>query len=293
MSIYKNLNSVKKLTNSSLTSIIDLTNINFSNLSSATLEFLNKINYNEDLNSFSVNSANFDSIEITNILNIKSGEVTTFSINSLGKAEGQQIIVKVAETQRLRLSDFPNWPDSGIPGEIIYTGIQNTKPQFGEDFIGYLQGRGWVSLTSGLNVGILKYISSNTVINIPEDNQYLVYGDLTVDGVINNFGEIVIINGSLNVLPGGQVNSLGLGITKVVNLSLGTSMQVVVQSFISTGMVPLNINHGLDTKDFTYTVRDGNQVLSVGITHVDDNNITLLYGSNISDGTIILQAKLS
>jgi hypothetical protein len=293
MSIYKNLNSVKKLTNSSLTSIIDLTNKNFSNLSSATLEFLNKINYNEDVNSFSVNSASFDSIEITNILNIKSGEITTFSINSLGKAEGQQIIVKVAETQRLRLSDFPNWPDSGIPGEIIYTGIQNTKPEFGEDFIGYLQGRGWVSLTSGLNVGILKYISNNTIINIPEDNQYLVYGDLTVDGVINNFGEIVIINGSLNVLPGGQVNSFGSGITKVVNLSLGTSMQVVVQSFIATGMVPVNINHGLGTKDFTYTVRDGNQVLSLSVTHVDDNNITLLSGGNINNGSIILQAKLS
>jgi hypothetical protein len=47
----------------------------------------------------------------------------------------------------LRLTDFNEWPDIGVPGEIIYTGIQNQKAEFGEDFIGYLQSRGWVSLT--------------------------------------------------------------------------------------------------------------------------------------------------
>jgi len=147
MPVYNKLSAVRKLSNSSLTSIIDITNLNFADLSSATLEFLNKINYNETTNSFSVYTGDFDFVNVADKFSLKLDGIPTFTIDSLGRAEGQELLVKVAETKRLRLTDFNDWPDVGVPGEIIYTGIQNQRPEFGEDFIGYLQSKGWVSLT--------------------------------------------------------------------------------------------------------------------------------------------------
>jgi hypothetical protein len=147
MSVYNKLSTVRKLSNSSLTSIIDITNLNFADLSSAILEFLKNIEYNETTNSFSVYSGDFDFVNIADKFSLKLDGIPTFTIDSLGRAEGQELLVKVAETKRLRLTDFNDWPDVGVPGEIIYTGIQNQRPEFGEDFIGYLQSKGWVSLT--------------------------------------------------------------------------------------------------------------------------------------------------
>jgi hypothetical protein len=147
MPVYKNIKAVKSLTNASLTSIVDITNLNFNTLSSGVLEFLSNIKYDETLNTVSLNKGNYDFIDITDTISLKLDGITTFSIDSLGRAEGQELLVSVAEAQRLRLTDFNDWPDIGVPGEIIYTGIQNQKPEFGEDFIGYLQTRGWVSLT--------------------------------------------------------------------------------------------------------------------------------------------------
>jgi hypothetical protein len=156
MSIYTNLNSTRQLTTSSLTSIVDITNLNFKSLTAATLEFLNNIKYNETNNSFTVNTGTFQFVNIENTLSLKTDGITTFTIDSLGRAEGQELLVKVAESKRLRFTDFNDWPDQGVPGEVIYTGIQNQKPQFGEDFIGYLQSKGWVSLTQN---GFSNYIT--------------------------------------------------------------------------------------------------------------------------------------
>jgi hypothetical protein len=146
--IYSTLNSIKKISNSSLTSLVDITNINFQKLSSANLEFLNAINYDTSLNSINLNYGTFEKVVINNTLNFELNGMPTFTIDSLGRAEGQELLVKVSESQRHRFTDFNDWPDVGVPGEVIYTGIQNNKPRFGEDFIGYLHDRGWVSLTT-------------------------------------------------------------------------------------------------------------------------------------------------
>ena len=54
MAVYTNLQSIKRLTNSSLTSIIDVTNLNFKNLSNANLEFLDNINYDYNNDCFTI-----------------------------------------------------------------------------------------------------------------------------------------------------------------------------------------------------------------------------------------------
>lgn len=148
MSVYTSLNSIKRLSSSSVSSIIDVSNLNFKSLADANLEFLNNIKYNEIENSIQLNKGTYKYVNISDTLSLSVNGIPTFTIDSLGRAEGKEILVQVAETKRQRLTDFPDWPTEGVPGEIIYTGIQNQRPEFGEDFIGYLDGRGWVSLTT-------------------------------------------------------------------------------------------------------------------------------------------------
>ena len=530
MPIYNNLKAIRKLSNSSLTSIIDITNLNFRSLSDANLEFLSKIKYDETLNTFEVFRGSFDFVNISDRLSLNLDGIPTFTIDSLGRAEGQELLVKVAETQRLRLTDFNDWPDPGVPGEIIYTGIQNQKPEFGEDFIGYLQGRGWVSLTGlgqnyitltelpgsppvpplpGANQGIIwigtpgyenqyesttqtvyysdengnifdilsdfvweklgndakfklggtvvigdssnprqlryvdgnqasgyvltsdasgnaswqpnsggggggggcsyvylqdfvanvtatvthnlnttnlhvqlirtdtnelvdgyidnyqnnmvditlsqtinnvkvviiavgcgstlgnvrisdegvqiipdvnninfigsgveatnvgsgqvdvevpvglkNYIRTGETIDVKADYQYFIYGNLTVEGVINNYGEVVIANGTVVLLPGGQFNNLGAGLIKIVNLATGASMQVVIKTFSTAAFTPYTLTHGLGTRDFTFNVREGNTLIDIDYSHIDDNSISITTTVGVTNAVIVFHAKI-
>jgi hypothetical protein len=355
MAVYDNLKAIRRLTNSSLTSIIDITNLNFRSLSDANLEFLNNIKYDEVTNSFTIYDGTFDFVHITDTISLELDGIPTFTIDSLGRAEGQELLVKVAETKRLRLTDFPDWPTAGVPGEIIYTGIQNQQPQFGEDFIGYLQGRGWVSLTdTGItggyitlselagsppvppcplpNNGIIwvgppgydtaeipttqtlyytdencqvydltsgsggmgnkKFIKSTETIEIKEDHQYWIYGNLTIEGVVNNYGEVVIANGTIVLQGSGQINNLGTGLIKFVNLATGDSMQVAVRTFNSAASTPLNLVHGLGTKDFVFSAREGDTLLDIDLSHIDTDTVQIITVGAVSNGTIVFQAKI-
>lgn len=299
MAVYNNLESIRRLTNASLTSLIDVTNLNFKSLSEANLEFLNNISYDEVANSFSVYSGTFDFVNVTNKIIVTQSSVPTFTIESSGNATGKALLVEVAETQRQRFTDFPTYPAVGVPGEIVYTGVAGLDPVFGEDFIGFLQSRGWVSLTAdgggggtGGDSGHKKFIAFDELLTIQEDYQYWIYGDFTVDGVVDNYGELVIANGILNINPGGQVNNFGAGIIKIVNLATGSSVQVVIQNFTASAGIPITITHGLNTKDFVYSVREGNNIIEVDIVHIDDNSISLTSTGTIAAGTIVIQAKI-
>jgi hypothetical protein len=298
MAVYKNIESIRRLTNASLTSLIDVTNLNFKSLAEANLEFLNNISYDEVTNAISLYSGTFELAEITNQLTISQSGIPTFTIASSGNAVGKAILVEVAETQRQRFTDFPAYPTPGVPGEIVYTGVAGLDPVFGEDLIAYFQDRGWVSLTvdsgggSGGDGGHKKFIAVDEILTIQEDYQYWIYGDFTVEGVVDNSGELVIANGVLNILPGGQVNNLGAGLIKIVNLATGTSVQVVIQNFTASAGVPLTITHGLNTSDFVYSVREGNTLVEVDILIIDNNSVSLTSTGAIASGTIVIQAKI-
>jgi hypothetical protein len=299
MAVYKNIESIRRLTNASLTSLIDVTNLNFKSLADANLEFLNNISYDEITNSISLYSGTFELAEITNQLTISQSGIPTFTIASSGNATGKALLVEVAETQRQRFTDFPTYPTIGVPGEIVYTGVAGLDPVFGEDFIGFLQSRGWVSLTvdggsggTGGDGGHKKVIEYDELLTIQEDYQYWIYGNFTVDGVVNNYGELVIANGALIINPGGQVNNFGASIIKILNLATGSSVQVVIQNFTALAGVPLTITHGLNTSDFVYSVREGTTLVEVDILIIDNNSISLTSTSTIASGTIVIQAKI-
>lgn len=299
MAIYNNLQTIRRLTNASLTSVIDVTNLNFKSISDANLEFLNNISYDEVANSFSVEIGGFSQVNISKGLDVYSNTTKVFSIDNAGRAVGNVLLVEVAESQRQRFTDFPNYPAVGVPGEIIYTGVMGLDPVFGEDFIGFLQSKGWVSLTDGggggggsNDTGHKKIISSTELLTIQADYQYWIYGSFTIEGIVDNYGELVIANGTLIVSPGGQINNYGAGTIKIVNLATGSSVQVVIQSFVATADVPFTITHGLNTRDFVYSVRDGDILVDVDIHHLDDNSFELVSTGNIANGKIVIQAKI-
>ncbi len=121
MAIYNNLQTIRRLTNSSLTSLIDVTNLNFKSLSDANLEFLDNISYDEITNSFSLYSGTFALAEITNQLTISQSSIPTFTITSAGNAVGKSLLVDVAETQRQRFTDLQENNCTLHPRSAYYT----------------------------------------------------------------------------------------------------------------------------------------------------------------------------
>jgi len=299
MAIYSSIESIKRLTNSSLTSLIDITNLNFKSLSNATLEFLNNINYNEITNSINLYSGTFELAEVTTRLTVSQSSVPTFTIESSGNAIGKSLLVEVAETQRQRFTDFPDYPTIGVPGEIVYTGAQGLDPVFGEDFIGFLQTRGWVSLTgdsggggTAMDAGHKKLIESDELLVINSNYQYWIYGDFTVEGQVNNNGELVIANGDLILNGTGAVTNYGAGVITLVNLSTGDNIRVFIESFTATANTPVVINHGLGTSDFIYNVNELNEPIQVNLEYTDDDNVTITSTGDITSGTLIIHAKI-
>ena len=51
------------------------------------------------------------------------------------------------------------------------------------------------------------FIDSTETVLVPTNTQYFIYGDLGIDGVLDNYGQVIVANGSLNV--SGSFNNNG------------------------------------------------------------------------------------
>ena len=141
MSILLDLQNIKLLNSSSLASVINLSNKNFAKISQAMYSFLTKIAYDEDNNSLSLDTLFAKQLEINEAIKLIVNSNTMFAVDEYGKLTCESFVSKsIGEVKRLRLTEFPNYPEVGIDGEIIFDG---------EDFLVYILGRGWVSLTGG------------------------------------------------------------------------------------------------------------------------------------------------
>ncbi len=83
-------------------------------------------------------------------------------------------------------------------------------------------------------LGIKKHINPNEIVNVKNNSQYLVYGDLTLEGgIINNYGDITILNGSF-INSGGTYNSSG-GTMNMISFNRDTTRTVQVDNIDSSG----------------------------------------------------------
>jgi hypothetical protein len=62
--------------------------------------------------------------------------------------------------------------------------------------------------STGTSLSNQHHIADGQTVIVPADNQYFIYGNLSVDGVLSNYGHVVVANGSLNI-GNGQFNDYG------------------------------------------------------------------------------------
>lgn len=93
--------------------------------------------------------------------------------------------------------------------------------------------------------GLLWNIESSETINVGTNSEYLIYGNLNVDGVINTWGRVVVMNGaitgtgSVNILSGGSVQQVDM-LTEIYG---GTGISIEATS-LSTRRISTDIVAG-------------------------------------------------
>jgi len=133
-----------------------------------------------------------------------------------------------------------------------------------------------------------KYNIVNETIQVPTNTLNLIYGDLIIGtgGSLINGGKTIILNGNLYTQSTGQF--VNTGIFSTVSLAY---QQKIVKTFSAIPNVGITISHGLNTSDFTYTIRDGYNFLyaNVEISSVNPtNDIIVTCATQISVATITI-----
>lgn len=138
---------------------------------------------------------------------------------------------------------------------------------------------------TGSSYSFPKYnISSETII-VPPNQQYLLYGNLTIGtgGVFQTFGQTVLINGTISTTGDGTFSVGGAG--SIQYASLSTTLKYS-GTFSSSPGATVSINHNLGSEDVVVSVRDGSNFVYPNIEIIDSNSILLTTTGTISNGKI-------
>jgi len=191
-----------------------------------------------------------DALYIVNFTSPNVGASVSLDIDSLG----QRVIKKTDGSSLTNISS----------GELT-TNYQYLVTYNGTEFELLNPGSGAVSGLSN------KYYISNTeTVTVPSANQYWIYGDLTLDGDIDNYGHVIVANGSLNI-GSGALNNLG-----------GTYSNIYFAEINGLGQanyVPRwTTSYMLTASSSIYD--DGNQVTISAPTFSVSSNLLLSNGAN-------------
>lgn len=104
------------------------------------------------------------------------------------------------------LGEKPVKKTSGTSLTNIITGDLTTNYQY---FITY-NGTEFELLNPGSSSfsGNQYFISSTETVTVPSSNQYWIYGDLTIEGTLDDYGQVIVVNGDV-VNNGGNFNIYG------------------------------------------------------------------------------------
>lgn len=105
----------------------------------------------------------------------------------------------------VRITDLPLIVATGITNTdvlpIVEVELDETKKIEVSQFKNFI--------LDGLNFNPLYIVPSGETVVVQENEQYLIYGDLTIDGgVLTNYGQIIIFDGDLNIVDG-EFNDFG------------------------------------------------------------------------------------
>lgn len=139
-------------------------------------------------------------------------------------------------------------------------------------------------------------IRSNEIVQVPDYNEYLIYGDLTVEGRldIDTYGKVVILDGGL-ILNGGTVSNSGN--VQLVDLALGpgsgggtSSITKYTTLQAMNSGVTYTITHGLNTPSIivnTWNEVTGDQI-SITVNKTSNNTIDITSATTIASVRVVV-----
>ena len=195
-------------------------------------------------------SYDLDALYIVNFTSANMGASVSINIDSLG----ERVIKK---TDGISLTNI-------ITSELT-TNYQYLVTYNGTEFE-------LLNPSSGGGSGLSNkyYIGGSETVTVPSSNQYWIYGDLKIDGTLDNYGQVIVANGNLDVNLG-SFNNLG-----------GTYSNVYfaeINGLGQTNYVPRWItSYMLTATSSIYD--DGNQVTISAPTFSISNNLVLPNGAS-------------
>ena len=216
MSVQVKLTSVKKLSNSSTTSVVELSNFNFGEITSAIKEFLASINYNQGTTNVSVDidTVSADLVKVRQGLSVygtqlvNSAYPVVINLSPTGSVTAKNFVAEdVVEALRLRLKVFGELPTTGIPGEIIYIAAQGS---YVEGVYVWLNATGWTLLSGGGSGAkcMQEVIMQATADNVSTDNTNASEtGIFLVPAPLASTAFMLFVNGQLIPVGDGDINA--------------------------------------------------------------------------------------
>ena len=137
-------------------------------------------------------------------------------------------------------------------------------------------------------------IRSNETIQVPDYNEYIVYGDLDVEGRldIDTYGRVIILNGGLNV-KGGTVSNYGN--VQMVNFNgpnsnYTNSITKFSTTISMTSGLTYSIIHGLNTPDIVVNTWDEitGENIFVNVVKTSNNQIDILAENYIPSVRVVV-----
>lgn len=127
----------------------------------------------------------------------------------------------------------------------------------------------WVKTLTG-GIAIKDYIADESI-EVPENYQYFIYGDLTIadGGSLVNYGEVVTLNGNLIITGSGTFSNYG------TYLSPSISLKKYSANVTTVANTPLVITHSLFTTDLVCAVYVDNSPIEFDMTILSTSSVAI------------------
>ena len=210
-----------------------------------------------------------DTIFVVQFATANSGSTFTLNINGLGsKTVKQQINSGVSDFVAKEIN-------TSVVYNLQYDGtyFRLTKPTSSPTLVRYR-------------------IQSNETVVVPDYQEYLLYGDLEVNGnlYIGNDGKVVIINGALNINGGTVSNSSNVHLI-TIPLGLGQGFVNKYSEVVSLSAgAGFTIYHNLNSLDISVTCWDetSQEYIVLSIDRGSANDITVTSTTTLSSVRIVV-----
>jgi hypothetical protein len=131
--------------------------------------------------------------------------------------------------------------------------------------------------------GIQNVIPFGDTVDVLTNFQYLVYGNLQIDGTLNNAGEVVIINGAMVLGGSGVFNNTGtLTLVDLLTTSTYTSSKAVITFVPGTVGVANTITHNTGSADISVQLWDvtTGQVILANVQNATTTTVDIVFSIN-------------